>query len=267
MNITVIANRDVASNFALNRLLTALAPRHRLCVFLSSQVGGVKKTPEELKQLKFFEQVLFNELLFPALQNSSRAARLLSFQALAQTLGIEIENLNKINSDESIACLAATHPDLLLSIRYGEILREEAIAIPPEGVLNLHSGLLPHYRGVMATFFAMLNGDSAVGTTLHSITDAGIDTGEVLSVTGHQLDYSHSYLWNVLQLYPNGVDMMLGAVEKISNGEKLQGKPQPGGGTYYSFPTPEQLHRFAEKGFRLYDVEEILEFTKQYLEP
>jgi len=268
MNITVLANRDLASNFALNQLLPALVGDHKVHVFLSSKVGGSTATPYELQQLKFFEQSLFSELLFPALCDSSVGARLHSFDTLARVTGIRpIKELNRINSEEGLACLAATAPDLVLSIRYGGILRDKAIAIPPMGVLNLHSGLLPDYRGVMATFYAMLNGESEIGMTLHTILDAGIDTGDIIGSTRIKLDAGHSYLWNVLQLYPAGVDLMLASVENISSGECLAGGAQPECGNYYSFPTAEQLQRFGEMGFRLYDVEESIEIAKQYLEP
>lgn len=266
MNITVLANKDLASNFALNRLLPALTPQHKVSVFLSSRVGGNTQAPIELQQLKFFEQVLFNELLFPALAQSAKHGVLQSFEALARHLDIPIVELNKINSEQGLATLAASQPDLILSIRYGGILREHAIATSRFGVLNLHSGRLPAYRGVMATFFAMLNGEQEIGTTLHSIQDAGIDTGDVLGQTHVQLDYSHAYLWNVLQLYPAGVDMMLAAVDKISLGETLAAQPQSSGGNYYSFPTPAQLQQFGESGCRLYDIQEVVEFAKQYLE-
>ncbi len=266
MNVTVLANRDVASNFALNRLLPALTSRHNVSVFLSSRVGGNTQAPIELQQLKFFEQALFNELLFPALAQSAKHGLLQSFDALAGHIAKPIVALNKINCEQSLATLAASQPDLILSIRYGGILRDNAIATSRLGVLNLHSGLLPDYRGVMATFYAMLNGEQEIGTTLHSIQDAGIDTGDVLGQTHAALNYSHSYIWNVLQLYPAGIDMMLAAVEKISQGEILTGQPQSSGGSYYSFPTPAQLQQFGERGCRLYDVQEIVEFTKQYLE-
>jgi len=267
MNITILANRDLASNIALNRLLPGLVGEHQVRIFLSSRVGGGAVAPPELQQLKFFEQTLFNELLFPALQNSSVNAQLHSFDQLARVTDISpIQVLNKINNEEGLQTLTAAAPDLVLSIRYGGILRDQAIAIPTHGVFNLHSGLLPDYRGVMATFHAMLNGESEIGTTLHYIRDAGIDTGDIVDSSLTRLKPDHSYLWNVLQLYPAGVDQMLACVEKISSGEAVVHTPQPEGGNYYSFPSTEQLHRFSEMGYRLYDVDETIAIAQQYLE-
>ena len=181
MNICLLSNQDLASNFALNLLLPLLAEKHHTRVFLSSKVGGNQALPGELAQLAFFEQGLFNDLLFPALDSGSPTGTLLSFRQLSRYTSQPINILNRINSEESLAVLGESETDLILSIRYGGILREQAIALPRLGVINLHSGLLPDYRGVMATFRAMLNGEQKIGTTLHYISDPGIDTGDIIA--------------------------------------------------------------------------------------
>ena len=86
------------------------------------------------------------------------------------------------------ALISDTTPELMISIRYGKILRSKALSIPDHGVLNLHSGKLPDYRGVMATFRAMLAQEQELFSTLHWIDDDTIDTGRVISVQGHRRD-------------------------------------------------------------------------------
>jgi methionyl-tRNA formyltransferase len=101
---------------------------------------------------------------------------------------------NNINSAEGLLILRKMQPDLILSVRYGVILKNEAIRTARLGVLNLHSGLLPNYRGVMTTFWAMLNGETTIGTTLHYINDANIDAGDIVDTTTIKADSSRSYL-------------------------------------------------------------------------
>lgn len=263
MKITVLANRDVASNLALNHLLPALHGEHSLRVFLSSHVGGNAQMAPELKALKFFEQTLFNELLFPALGAS--CGELLSFEGLGKYTTAPIEDLNRINSDAGLATLAAAEPELVLSIRYGGILKEQAIAIPGRGVVNLHSGLLPDYRGVMATFRALLNGESQLGTTIHRITDPGIDTGDIVATTTLPVSPGRSYLWHVLALYPPACAKLVECVQSLARGEELPVQPQPTGGNYYSFPDAAELQAFAERGWSLYEAEEITSFAQAYI--
>ena len=282
MRITVLSNRDLPSCVALNHLLPQLT-EHEVCVFLSAQVGsakaqsgngenGSKATPEALRQLKFFEQDLFNQVVFPlaeaALQAAENAAQpeLLTFRGLEKSLSGSIEELNDING-AGLERFRASTPDLVLSIRYGVILREAAIAVPPQGVLNLHSGLLPEYRGVMASFRALQAGDAELFTTLHTIDDPGIDTGRILGYSPLARDPGKSYFWHVLKLYRGGCEKLAEAVQKISAGEVLEGTPQASlakSGAYYSFPNQHELDAFYASGLRLVDTEEITELARRF---
>jgi len=265
VNITILSNRDLASNLTLNQLLPELVRQHQVSVFLSSRVGGRAPAHPDLQLLKFFEQTLFTRLLFPALGERQAGAEHKSFSALGTTLAVPVTTLDEINSDRGLATLHASAPDLILSIRYGGILREAAIDVPRLGVLNLHSGLLPTYRGVMATFRAMLDGADRIGTTLHYIRDAGIDTGEIVSTGSRPVNYAATYLTNLLALYPRGCEQLLSAVATLAQGEALTATPQCAGGQYYSFPDEHDLQRFYAGGHRLYDVDEIAELAQTYL--
>ena len=262
MKILVLANRDLASNYALNLLLPALQ-EHELTLLLSSAVGGAASRPEPLKQLKFFEQQLFNDLLFPLLDHG-RAGAFHSFAGLQPLLAHAPRVENAINSEDSLDWLRREQPDLILSIRYGGILREQVIAIPAHGVINLHSGLLPRYRGVMASFWAMLAGDRELGTTLHTIDDSSIDTGRMIATTSTALEADRSYLWNVLNLYPAGVQCMLDAVARLASANALVTTPQGEGGSYFTFPTEPQLQAFFAAGHRLFDPQEIITLVRRH---
>jgi methionyl-tRNA formyltransferase len=228
-------------------------------------VGGAESPVPELAMLRFFEQSLFNELLFPALESGAAKGTQLGFEDLTRGFNTSLAELNQVNSDASLTTLAAGDPDLFISIRYGGILRERAIAIPRLGVINLHSGLLPDYRGVMATFRAMAAGDREIGATLHTIIDPGIDTGGIIATCTRGVDYERSYLWNLLQLYPDGVQLLLAAVDALAAGEPRAGLPQSPGGAYFSFPTQAEVDDFHRRGLRLYDGQELIDFAQAYL--
>ena len=266
MKIIILANSDIASNLALNFLLPRIV-EHDICVYLSSSVGGKQKRPQDLSDLRFFEQQLFNDILFPLLARSARSVdqRQRSFAGLGELIGGQILQENAINSPDAISRIKTIGPDLIVSIRYGGILREELIAIPKYGVINLHSGKLPQYRGVMASFWAMLNGDSDLGTTLHFIADSTIDTGAVISRTVVPLNIDKSYLWNVLSLYPAGCELLVQAINAFESREGVATEPPSKGGQYFTFPTDRDLTLFKSRGYRLYGTDEVLEIAKSYL--
>ena len=192
MRILFLSNKDLASNFALNMLLPEISRNHEVHLWLSAKVGKNSVLPKQLQTLKFFEQDLFNKLLSPLLPNSENRSTYKSFDGFSPFLHSEIREVNQINSPEIIGDLTKLSPDLIVSIRYGGILKETVINIPTKGVINLHSGVLPKYKGVMATFWAMKNNDSQVGTTLHTIDDGSIDTGQVFKISKMKVERTKS---------------------------------------------------------------------------
>lgn len=248
MHITLLANRDLHSNYALNLLLPQLANDHSLTLFLSDNVGDAAATHPDLKWLHFLEQTLCNDLLFPVLDRASAVGELLTFSALGTFLQRPCMRLNDPNGEAGLAALAASKPDLVISLRYGRILQPAAIDIPTWGVLNLHSGRLPHYRGVMATFRAMLAADSLLGSTLHWIEDASIDTGRIVTTRSAPLDPQRCYLSNVLSLYETGCAATIDAIQRLSVNQDLESYQAGSGGKYFSFPSAADLQAFESAG-------------------
>ncbi|MBT3410829.1 MAG: formyl transferase [Halieaceae bacterium] len=262
MKILLLANSDLASNYALNLLLPRLQG-HELKLLLSSSVGSSSQHGPELQALKFFEQQLFSELVFPLLCETS-APGMTGFDGFSRLLSEPVSIENNINSTASLARVTSFSPELIVSIRYGGILKDPLIAMPKMGVINLHSGRLPQYRGVMASFWAMLSGDEALGTTLHTIDDGSIDTGRVIASTSAVLDREKSYLGNVLDLYESGVEILVQAIAALASGETLSCIEQQQGGSYYSFPSAQDLERFTAMGYVLYSPQEVLAFAREH---
>ena len=270
MNITLLVNRDLPSCLALNYILPFLIS-HRVFVFFSSRVGRKNKAaPAAMKQLQFFEQELFNDVVFPLLDSDksrNRKTSLQSFSGLSMYCVTEPKELNDINGS-GIEVLASTEPDLVVSIRYGVILQQEAISMPGFGVLNLHSGDLPKYRGVMASFRALLAGDSELKATLHFIDDNGVDSGPIIGKSTLTVDVEKSYLWHVLSLYKLGSRLVLDIVDQIDLGEEIKleiSSEELGVSQYYSFPSSEDVEKFEGLGFSLAQPEDVTPFVKKFI--
>jgi methionyl-tRNA formyltransferase len=72
-------------------------------------------------------------------------------------------------------------PDLVLVVAYGRILRDDFIAIPRIGTLNLHASLLPRHRGASPIQTAVAEGDAETGFALMRIVRE-LDAGPVAAV-------------------------------------------------------------------------------------
>jgi methionyl-tRNA formyltransferase len=259
MRIVLLANRDIESALALNLLLRKMHAQV-MAIYLSDHVGGAQPRPASmLDPLTFIEQDLFNMLAFPLLeQRGSSTPRWLGFPALSQHYRIPLHPVHRLKDAAVLDSLRATQADIFVSIRFGKILPDEVINIPAHGVLNLHSGLLPQYRGVLATLRALLHGDREIGCTLHRIDSPGIDLGGIVASARRAVDPTHSLLWHILALYPLGVELITQALDSLAQRQTLALTPQnPANGAYYSFPEEAELQRFASLGWHLFDREDI----------
>lgn len=266
MRIAFLVNRDIESNLALNLLMPEIH-ESIVGVFVSERVGGGKAVSARmLGQFAFIEQELFSELVFPLVdQTCQGGARYAGFEELQRRFGVPVQALTNLKDASELAKLRDVGADLFVSIRFGKILGTEALGLPSCGILNLHSGLLPKYRGVLATIRALLNGDAEIGCTLHWIDSPAIDAGAIVETVRMPVAKDHSLLWHILSLYRPGAGLILSAVRRLEQGEPVIGTPQDASDSaYYSFPTDDDMLRFAAQGWRLFDREDVRDLLESY---
>ncbi|WP_100657761.1 formyl transferase [Alteromonas flava] len=268
MRILILANKDLASLLAINLLLKS-AEQHIFSILLSEKVGQPDSSSSPLTELSFFEQTLFNDIVLPLSDKAgeNRDRYLDSFETIKRN-GVDLADIVNINSTDGLNIVSGIAPDLIVSIRFGQILQQPIIDIPELGVINLHSGILPNYRGVMATFWSMLHGEREIGTTLHFIDSNKIDAGSIIAIARSEIDYDKSYLHNVLSLYPQGVRLIVRAIERLAQDERLAAKPLDISlGRYFGLPDRQALNTFAEQGHQLIDYSEIVGFSQWFYQP
>jgi methionyl-tRNA formyltransferase len=98
--------------------------------------------------------------------------------ALALNLPIAQPESIKKNT-EFQSQIALINPDAIVVVGYGRIIPQWMIDLPPLGNINLHSSLLPKYRGAAPIQWAIARGETMTGVTTMRI-DAGLDTGDIL---------------------------------------------------------------------------------------
>ena len=84
-----------------------------------------------------------------------------------------------VNDPEFIDSLKQNRPDIIIVVAFGQILSDTFLEIPKQFCINLHSSLLPKYRGAAPIHRAILNGEKKSGVTT-IIMDKGMDTGDIL---------------------------------------------------------------------------------------
>lgn len=86
----------------------------------------------------------------------------------------------KLRDGTALAQIQALSPELIVVAAYGRILPQEILDCPPYGCINVHSSLLPKYRGAAPINWAILNGEEETGVTIMHMA-AALDAGDVIS--------------------------------------------------------------------------------------
>jgi folate-dependent phosphoribosylglycinamide formyltransferase PurN len=179
-----------------------------------------------------------------AIRLRTAGLNLSNVQAACRHYKLKLHYTNDVNGDKALLLLREFSPDLIVYTG-GGILRRPLIETPTIGVINAHSGLLPEYRGMNVTEWALINGD-AIGITVHFI-DPGIDTGRILfrkpmHITPEDLSI------NALRerVSDATVDALVEAVEMLAKGAVTPINQEPGNNRQY-FVMHEKLLEVAER--------------------
>lgn len=84
-----------------------------------------------------------------------------------------------LRNEESLDLIRSLAPELIVVAAYGKLLPEEILSVPPRGAVNVHSSLLPKYRGAAPINWALLNGESETGVSIMYMAKE-LDAGDVI---------------------------------------------------------------------------------------
>lgn len=101
--------------------------------------------------------------------------------------GIPVFQPVKLRDGTALALIRELAPDLIVVAAYGRILPQDILDCPPMGCINVHSSLLPKYRGAAPINWAILNGDEETGVTIMHMA-AALDAGDVIAQTAIPID-------------------------------------------------------------------------------
>lgn len=179
--------------------------------------------------LKFIKSKLFNQSLNSLLEKN-------------QILNIELNS--NINSQDSLEKIKSYKPDLLISILANQIFKKKLIQLSTKGCINLHTALLPKYRGLMPTFWVLKNNEKYTGVSVFYV-DEGIDSGPIIVQKKIEIG-NRSQAQLIDHTKKVGMKCIIEAVDLIFK-NKVQIIPNPDSKkTYYSFPTRDDVRVFKD---------------------
>jgi methionyl-tRNA formyltransferase len=107
-----------------------------------------------------------------------RLVRSSPVKRLAEEEGLPVLQPERARTDEFLADIRALAPELSIVVAYGQILRRDVLAVPPQGSINVHASLLPDLRGAAPISHAIMAGYEVTGITIMQMVEA-MDAGPI----------------------------------------------------------------------------------------
>lgn len=177
------------------------------------------------------------------------ASRYSTLSQLCHAYGILYEKIGNPNTSEFVESVRRRGADLLVSVACPYILKGPLLAIAPKGAINIHHAPLPRYRGMMPTFWQMFQGEKSVGLTIHYMS-ARIDEGETLLQEKQTIEPGESLDHLIKRSKRYGAHCMARVLRQIRDGRVERTPLDHAQGSYFTFPTAEEIREFRRRGNR-----------------
>ncbi|MBD3291407.1 MAG: hypothetical protein GF393_00675 [Armatimonadia bacterium] len=170
-------------------------------------------------------------------------------EKVARDHGVPVEAVADINAPEFLEHLGEMGVDVILSVSCPQIFREEILALPPMGCVNVHAAPLPRYRGMLPTFWVLYEGERETAVTVHYMNDA-LDDGPIILQEAVPIPGGETQANLMRRCKIVGARLLSQAIDLMEMGEVRTRENPREEATYYSFPTPEQAREFRARGGR-----------------
>lgn len=152
--------------------------------------------------------------------------------AVAQPRSLRLDGKYPDEAAAGRQALLDAQVDVMVVAAYGLILPQWVLDLPRLGCLNIHGSILPRWRGAAPIHRAIEAGDAATGITIMQM-DAGLDTGDMLSIETLPIGASDTTAALHDRLAALGGRMIVAALERAGRGG-LAATPQPAAGITYA---------------------------------
>lgn len=169
------------------------------------------------------------------------------FEQLCSAFGVEYSKIGNPNDHDVIQAIREHQPDIIVSVACPYILKKELLSLTRMGCVNIHHAPLPHYRGMMPTFWQLYHGEKKVGVTVHTMVDK-IDEGDVLLRDQLEVIPGESLDQLICRSKKHGAHCMAKALRSLITGELKTEPIIAEQGSYFTFPTGTEIREFHRKG-------------------
>ena len=143
----------------------------------------------------------------------------------AATVGLPVYQPLKMKDGTAYELVKELNPELIVVAAYGKILPEDILYYPKYKSINVHSSLLPKYRGAAPINWAILDGEKETGVTIMYM-EKGLDTGDMIRQVRTPIDPEEDALALTARLAQLGADLLSDVVSDMAAGREIAHEKQ-----------------------------------------
>jgi len=151
---------------------------------------------------------------------------------LALEAGLPVLQPERAREPQFIESIRQFAPDLICVAAFGQILPKDLLEAPKFGCLNVHTSLLPKYRGAAPIQRAILNDETETGVTIMKM-DVGLDTGDILTQKKTPIAPEDNAQTLRDRLAILGAELLVETIPAFVSGA-IKPQPQPAEGVSYA---------------------------------
>ena len=137
---------------------------------------------------------------------------------VALAAGIPVFQPENFRADEDVQILADLKPDVCAVVAYGRILPQRVLDIPTKGCINIHTSLLPQYRGSAPYQWAVLDGLTETGvSSMYLVRE--MDAGDIIDVSRTPIGENETAGELLDRLAELGADLLSKTLSRMAEGE------------------------------------------------
>jgi len=173
-----------------------------------------------------------------------------SISRLATNAGVPIIAATSVNAPEYVRRVRDMAPDVIVSVAAPEIFRKEILGSARLRCVNIHSGRLPKYRGMMPNFWQLLHGERVATVTVHEMVEK-LDAGDVLGTLEVPVRDRDSLHRLIVETKEQGARLMIDVLRKIAAGSDSSTPLDMTGASYFRFPSSSDVAQLRKRGHRM----------------
>ena len=171
-------------------------------------------------------------------------------RSIARRHRLPFHRTEDIMSADAMDFIRAQRPDLVVTL-FHQIVRQALIDLPRLGVVNIHPGLIPDFRGIQPYFWELSEGSGRAGATMHFIEDESVDSGGILAQASFDVPPGVSVQRNYYLTCQAAGRLLPRVIAALEDGT-LTATPQDGeAGAYWRWPDSAAFTRLRARGHSL----------------